>query len=132
MPIDIDAILAKAAEAIDSVDNLKQTGQIPKRKPRKKKDELLSGKGYVYAYDENGKSVPKARLEMQRKLKRKLKSWESVKFKDGDRYNFDPDNLELTIKAGVPLTEIPCPHCGDRSLFDCLNALNSLQIELPS
>lgn len=47
----------------------------------------------------NGKLIDRHRLVMERKLGRKLESWEIVHHRDDNTKNDHPDNLELTTRS---------------------------------
>ena len=47
----------------------------------------------------DGKCIDRHRLVMEKKLGRKLGSWELVHHKDEDKTNDHPDNLELTTRS---------------------------------
>lgn len=83
-----------------------------KRKAALAEKRNRSGSGYVYVYDEDGKSVLEHRLIMERLLGRKLQSHEVVLHKDGSKTNNAPENLLLGFKNGTPLDKLVCDHCG--------------------
>lgn len=100
---DIDELLALADKAIKG----KKKRSAPR--PKRRKAVTKSGNGYSYVWVGN-KQVLKHRHLMEKKLKRKLLSHEAVYFKDGNKENFDLDNLQLGIKPGR-YVEIQCPNC---------------------
>lgn len=76
-----------------------------------KKEPKLSGQGYLYGYDENGKHGLVHRQVMEKIIGRPLLPHESVGFMSTDKTNVDPSNLVLILKKGVPLAELKCPCC---------------------
>lgn len=73
---------------------------------------MKSGTGYRYTYDESGKVVSLARKTMEEKLGRKLREYESVTYKDGNKDNCSAENLVLSLKHGTPITQLKCQKCG--------------------
>jgi HNH endonuclease len=57
--------------------------------------ETVSANGYTYVRV-GGRWRPKSHLVAERALGRSLREGETVRFKDGDKTNFDPDNLMVT------------------------------------
>lgn len=53
--------------------------------------------GYIYVRLEDGRWEAKHRLVAEEKLGRRLTAREYIRFKDGDRNNLDPDNLEIKL-----------------------------------
>jgi hypothetical protein len=59
--------------------------------------ETINDNGYTYVRTPSGWR-PKAHLVAEAKLGRALTPPEMVRFIDGDKTNFDPDNLEVIIR----------------------------------
>lgn len=91
------------------------------RPPREDK-EYINNDGYTMVRVPSpikgvtGVYVQKHRLIMEEHLGRKLKKGERVYFKDGDKQNFDIDNLEIRFMPthGIKIEDLECPHCGKR------------------
>jgi len=59
--------------------------------------ERISNNGYLYRKQENGCWELVHRLIAEEKISRKLKSNEYAAFLDGDKTNFEPDNIIVQI-----------------------------------
>lgn len=95
-------------ELMASFEKIKPKKKKPRPKQRKK--ESKSGGGYTYIWVGN-KQVSKSRYLAEKKiLKRELMEHEAVYFLDGNKENFNLDNLKVGIKPGK-FREIKCPHC---------------------
>lgn len=117
----VEEILARTAIL------LKQIPMKPKkdRKPKERKEEVHSGKGYVYTYDAEGKPIPKSRVLMEAKLGRPLYSHEVVIYLDKDRRNCEIENLAVGFKGNSPITLLQCTHCG------AVGEISLLQADIP-
>jgi hypothetical protein len=81
-------------------------------KPKAGAKTIVSGKGYHYVYDEQGRSVLKSRWLMEQHLGRKLHDYEQVTYKDGKKSNCVLSNLMVVVKAGTPIDKLRCEACG--------------------
>lgn len=61
--------------------------------------ETVNKLGYLQVKVDNGKWVGKHILILEERLGRKLQAGERAIFKDGNKENLDPDNIEL-VKTG--------------------------------
>jgi HNH endonuclease len=69
---------------------------------------------YTYIYDATGtKLLLEHRVIKAQELGRPLTEFENVAHKNGVKNDNRPENLILTLKAGYPLAELACPHCGE-------------------
>ncbi len=78
-------------------------------------DYKLDSGGYAWIRDETGVLRHEHRLVMEAKLKRPLRTGESVHHLNGIRHDNRPENLELWlggIRHGQRASDIICPHCG--------------------
>ena len=83
---------------------------ILRKQPRGR---FVDSGGYVKIFV-NGKYLSEHRIIMEQILGRKLRPYENVHHKDGNRSNNNPDNLELWIAPspfGIKATDLICPHC---------------------
>jgi len=104
---DVNTFLKKSdTEVKAAIDYKRKEGNTHKQK--------LSGKGYHYSYDENGKLVPTARLLVEKKLGRKLMDFETVIYRDKNPKNINLSNLTLGLRPGTPLEVLKCKCCGAR------------------
>lgn len=101
--VTIEELLAMADKAVKS----KKKRSAPR--PKRRKKVTKSGNGYSYVWVGN-KQVLKHRHLMSKKLNRELLKHEAVYFLDGNKENFNLENLQLGIKPGKHV-EIECPHC---------------------
>lgn len=90
-----DALSLEDAHAIWQGHIMEKT--MPKGTPGKDGDTNVAANGYHYTRVA-GKWRLTHHLVMEKTLGRPLDKSEMVKFKDGDRTNLDPDNLETVIK----------------------------------
>ena len=74
--------------------------------------------GYVMMRMENGKDRGVHRIVMEKHLHRKLKSWEVIHHKDGNKLNNEISNLEIVVQnlhgkttRSQALKEVRCPYC---------------------
>lgn len=102
--LSIEELLAAATKATTSAKKRKAP------RPKRRKKESRSGGGYTYIWIGN-KQVLKHRWIMEKKvLKRDLLPHEAVYFLDGNKENFDLQNLKVGIKPGK-FQQVVCPHC---------------------
>lgn len=83
-------------------------------KAKSNKSYYLAKNGYIHRKQHNGKWIAEHRYQMQKKLGRKLKPYESVHHINGIRHDNRWDNLELWlfgIRYGQRAKDVKCPHC---------------------
>jgi HNH endonuclease len=77
------------------------SGGETNRRRRKPGDVVVAANGYTYIYVLRGKKLErilKHHIVAEKKYGRPPTDAERVVFKDGDRRNFSPDNIEYAIK----------------------------------
>jgi hypothetical protein len=122
-----DAILARTSKLLAEMGKtpaLKQVHKRKERKPKERKNEVTSGKGYVYTYDADGKPIPKSRVLMEAKLGRPLQDHEVIVYLDKDRRNCVIENLAIGFKGNSPITLLKCDHCGTVGEISLIQADN--------
>ena len=110
----VQEILERTQNLLNNLPTLKENKPKAKkeRKPKERKTEVSSGKGYVYTYDSEGKPIPKSRVLMEKKLGRPLHKFEVIVYLDGDRRNCELENLEIGFRQNAPKSRLKCEHCG--------------------
>lgn len=72
---------------------------MPRGEAAKVGDTFVNRNGYTYVKTEDRGFVAKHVLVKEKDIGRRLASNEFVKFRDNDRSNCEPDNLELRIRG---------------------------------
>lgn len=109
--VDIDKLLAQSDSLLEKT---KSTKKNKRGRPKGRRKETKSGKGYIYEETKSGR-VLKHRRIMEEHLERELLPHEAVYFKNGNKEDFGIENLQLGVKPGRH-SQIECPHCGKNIL----------------